>query len=257
MEISPISQNRFQRILAILNERERVNVLELSEALSVSPVTVRRDLDKLNRLGLLERIHGGAVASKRRPLEVPFEKKGQVSISEKQAIAQYAASLVRPGDTIFLNSGTTTQRVVQHLKGVPVRVVTNNSATAYMELDPAVELILIGGEYRSQSSSLVGDIALSNLSSIYCSHAFLGVNGVCPEKGLTSAVYQETSINRIMIDHTQERVVVLADSTKVGKVSTFFSAPVNAMHTLITDCHCPEHHVARFVETGVEVYRTP
>lgn len=105
MEINTISHNRFQRILEIFDCKSRVNVSELSETLHVSPVTVRRDLDKLNDMGLVERIHGGAVAAQRRPSEVPFREKARASVQEKKAIAKMAASLVRDGDSIFFNGG--------------------------------------------------------------------------------------------------------------------------------------------------------
>jgi DeoR family fructose operon transcriptional repressor len=256
MASSSIVNNRRMRILDILNERKSAKVAELSSELEVSLVTVRRDLDYLYGKGFLVRRHGGALPIRASADSVPekkLEEKDDINIEEKSAIAERAAREVKDGDTLFMNSGSTVLLFLRALKGKRVKVITNNAAAIMAEHDPGIELLILGGEYREQSRSLVGEFALSTIKNIYSGCSFLGTNGLSLERGLTTSVYQECGINQAMIANTHERVIVLADYSKMGKVSNFVSAPLSSVDVVITDDKCPEDFRKGLEDLGIEV----
>ncbi len=256
MASSSIVNNRRIRILDILNERRAAKVEELSAELAVSPVTVRRDLDYLCKKGFLVRRHGGALPVSTGVDGVPekkLEEKDVINMEEKTRIAERAAQMVREGDTLFLNSGSTILSFIRALKNRRVKVITNNAAAIMVEHDLGIELLILGGEYREQSRSLVGEFTLNTIRNIYSGYTFLGTNGLSLERGLTTSVYQECSINQAMIANTHEKVVVLADYSKMGKVSNFVSSPLSSVDIVITDDKCPEQFRAGLENLGIEV----
>jgi len=256
MASSSIVNNRRMRILDILNERRSAKVEELSVDLGVSLVTVRRDLDYLYGKGFLVRRHGGALPVIDCADELPEKKldeKDDINIEEKTAIAERAAQLVNDGDTLFMNSGSTILLFIRALKGKRVKIITNNAAAIMTEHDPAIELMILGGEYREQSRSLVGEFALNTIRNIYSGRTFLGTNGISLERGLTTSVYQECSINQAMIANTHEKVVVLADYSKMGKISNFVSSPLSSIDIVITDDKCPAQFREGLEALGIEV----
>jgi len=156
---------------------------------------------------------------------------------QKEAIGRAAAVLVEDGDTVFVNSGSTSYQVIRFLKGrKDVRIITNNAAAvADFGGKLGVELILTGGVYRHQSNCLIGDFAVSTISQIIASKIIMGVDGLCFEAGLTSPVYQEAGITRVMIDRTQGPVICVADTSKIGKVTNFVTASLSKVDILVTD----------------------
>ncbi len=256
MASGSIVYDRQMRILDILQERGGARVEELSEALAVSQVTVRRDLDFLFQKGLLVRKHGGAAPLSPQPDLLPERKlidKGITNIAEKKKIAERAAQLVHDEDILFMNSGSTTLFFLRALTHKKLKIITNNAAVIAAERDPSIELMVLGGEYRDQSQSLVGELALNTLRDIYSSNTILGTNGLSLERGLTTSVYQECSINQAMIRNTHGKVIVLADFSKMGKVSNFVSSPLSSVHIVVTDDKCPEDFRRRLEELGIEV----
>ncbi len=276
MASSSIVRNRRDRILGILERRRGVSVDELSEELSVSLVTVRRDLDFLDREGVLIRKHGGAQPATNlaaTPLMIPFqnpveaetkpltdvlpetklEEKDNVNMEEKARIAERAARMLRDGDIIFTNSGSTILSFIAAIGSTRVKVITNNAAAITLKRDPGMELIILGGAYREQSRSFVGEFALNTIKDIYSRYTFLGVNGLSLERGLMTSVYQECSINQAMIANTHEKVVVLADHSKMGKVSNFVSSPLSSVDMVITDDQCPDQLRMALERLGIEV----
>lgn len=235
-----------------LYETGKVNVNELSRDFDVSPITIRRDLDQLGEDGMLDRVHGGAMIKKGNN-ELLFSEKDHTNIQEKDAIGRAAADMLVDGDTVLLNSGSTTLQVLRHIGSKKVRIITNNAAAMNVDRDPLVELIIVGGEHRATSHSLVGELAVLNLSQVYGSCAMLGVNGIDATGGLTSSVYQETGVNRAMIERSRGPVIVLADHTKLGVVSNFLTTSIEHIDTLITD-HKADPEVVRTLErTGLRI----
>ena len=209
-----------------------------------------RDRDKL-----LERTRGGAISISDLGFEEIFEDKDHTAKKEKSLIGKYMASLIADNETVFLNAGSTTLEVLRHLKDKKVRVVTNNAASLLLELDPNIELILLGGDYRPQSRSLVGSLTIASLQSIYSSLTVLGINGVSIKRGCTTAVQLETSVNKAMLDNSSDRVVVVADHSKMNCVSSFLTCPLNRVDLLVTDWMTPVAFCDELKAAGLNVVR--
>lgn len=252
-----ITKNRMKYIITKLRESGSIKVQDLSTELGVSAITIRRDLDKLDERGYLERTHGGAVIKREIPLEYTFKQKNTMNLAEKSAIGKVASTLIKEGDTVLVNSGSTTLELLKHIKDRHVRVLTNNASAVTVDLDPKIELILIGGEYNRNSSALIGELAQIGLSRVYSSITVLGVNGIDVENGLTSSVYHETSINKMMIQRTQGPVIVVADHTKIGLITNFMTAPITDINTIVTDEHVDPEYVDMFRQIGIDILIAP
>ena len=243
------------RIMELLKARGMVSVDELSLDLDVSAVTIRRDLEALDNKGLLTRTHGGATVLRTLSQALPerrFHEKDVLNVIEKRRIAEKAMDLIKEDEIIFMNSGSTVLFFLRALNK-RVRIITNNAAALECERDSRVELMLLGGEYREQSRSLVGEIAQNIIHDIFSSHTVLGTNGLDLDKGLTTSAYQESSINRAMIRNTHGKVIVLADSSKLGHVSNFVSASLDSIDVVITDNACPQDILKGLEAQGIEV----
>ena len=246
---------RRMQILEEVRSRGVVSVEELSESLGVSHITIRRDLDRLSREGSLLRRHGGAapVGEEGSVPEKLLSEKDVLNIEAKNRIAAAAAALVADDEIIFMNSGSTTLCFLRALAGRRVKVITNNVASLTVPYSPGVELMILGGEYREQSQSLVGEFALSAIRNIYADHTFLGTNGLSLERGLTTSVYQECSVNQAMIEHTHGKIVVLADSSKMAKVANFVSSTLSKVDIVVTDMNCPEGFRKDLATLGIQI----
>ncbi|MDR1709729.1 MAG: DeoR/GlpR family DNA-binding transcription regulator [Candidatus Accumulibacter sp.] len=250
-----IGNYRHRKILEMLCQRQSVSADELAAEFGVSKITIRRDLDTLAGENLLERTRGGAVLASGLRLEELFDRKDHLSKREKGLIGRYAASLVGENETVFVNAGSTTLEVIRHLRGKKARIVTNNAACFSLDIDPEQELILLGGDYRAPSKSLVGEMTLAGLRNIFSSVTFLGINGVSIKKGCTSAVHQETAVNRAMIENSSGKVIVVADHTKMNCVSSFLTCPLGRIDMIVTDRLAPPAFCQEIEEQGVCVVR--
>lgn len=247
---------RRDRIVELLSRKGKVSVEELSAELGVSEVTVRRDLALLQESGMLTRRHGEALVLPSSPEILPekeLAEKDAINMNEKRRIAEAAVSLVSADDILFMNSGSTILCLMRAIRGLSLRVITNNAAAIDERLDPSIDLMMLGGEYREQSRSLVGEFALNTLRDIWSSHTFLGTNGVSLERGLTTSVYQECSVNQAMIRNTHGKVIVLADFSKMDKVANFVSSPLSSVDVIVTDDKCPPAFAQRLRDAGIEV----
>jgi DeoR family transcriptional regulator, fructose operon transcriptional repressor len=248
----PLPAERHRRIQEFLQEHRAVRVSTLADLLGVSEVTIRRDLEELERRGLLERTHGGAILAQRIAREPLYVEAVSHHPAEKQRIGAAAARLATEGDTVFLNGGTTTLEVVRHL-GPHVRVVTNHVGAALEAGDRDIELIVVGGEYRFASNSCVGDLATRTLRGIFATRSFIGVEGLSLRSGLTTPALAEAELARVMIEQTHGQVVVVADSSKVGTVADFSIAPIEAMTILVTDSGLDDEFGKELTGLGVRV----
>lgn len=248
----PLPAERHRRIQELLQERRAARVSTLAELLGVSEVTVRRDLEDLERRGLLERTHGGAILAQRMEREPLYVEAASSHPVEKQRIGAAAARLATEGDTVLLNGGTTTLEVIRHL-GPHVRVVTNHVGAALGAGDRGMELILVGGEYRFASNSCVGELATRTLRGIFATRSFIGVEGLGVRSGLTTPAIAEAEIARVMMEQTHGPVVVVADSSKIGTVADFSIAPIEAATTLVTDSGLDDEFRAELTRIGIRV----
>lgn len=248
-----VGNYRHRKILEILYRKTTVSADELADEFGVSKITIRRDLDTLAADNLLERTRGGAFVSSRHRMEEVFEEKDSAAKREKILIGKYAASLAQENDTIFLNAGSTTLEVLRHLGGRKVKVVTNNAAATNLDLSPDVELIMLGGEYRHLSRSLIGELTLMGIRHAFSSLTILGINGISLTKGCTSAVYQETTVNGAMIENSNSQVIIVADHSKMNAVSSFLTCPLSRIDLVVTDWMSPPSFLDELREAGVKV----
>lgn len=233
-----LAAERRRAILAALQSGGAVRVSDLASSLSVSEMTVRRDLDVLDSQDLLHKVHGGAVTRHHRGEEPRSSEKAGHRRPEKIAIAQAAAGLVADGMTIAVGAGTTTAELARILRGRAAITVITNSLTAFDVLtdsdDGAGPITYLSGGVRTPSDALVGPIADSALASFRVDATFLGVHGFDVYAGLTSPNVAEAQTNRTLIE-IAATLVVLADHTKYGEVGTNVFARLDQVHTLVTD----------------------
>jgi DeoR/GlpR family transcriptional regulator of sugar metabolism len=233
-----LAGQRQQLIVEEIRRRGGVRVSELTELLSVSDMTIRRDLDVLAASGLIDKVHGGATARGIPSTEEPgFEAKSHRQLDEKEQIARAAAQLVKPGEAIGLTAGTTTWRLAHHLLQVPqLTVVTNSIQVAnvlHREQRPDLTVVLTGG-VRTPSDALVGPIAVAALRSLHVDVLFMGVHGMTADAGFTTPNLLEGEADQALIA-SAERVVVVADHTKWGVRGLSRIASLDAAHGLVSD----------------------
>ncbi len=238
-----LARLRRRQILEVLQASGGVRLTELSEALSVSEMTIRRDLDSLQKDGLIERVHGGAVLSQVGAEEPGFEEKVLREQREKAAIAERAAELVKPGSAVALSAGTTTWALASRLSNCEGLTVVTNSMNVWNEFQRAggkgTTVILTGGEFRTPSDALVGATADASIRSLYFDVLFLGVHGLDPVAGLTTPNISEAETNRTFISRCR-RLVVVADHTKWRTTSLCTMANLSDVDTLVTDDGLPD-----------------
>jgi DeoR family transcriptional regulator of aga operon len=227
---------RRQHVLALIQKEGRVLVSELSDALGISRITIRKDLDHLEARGLLQRSHGGALAPQGGALADPsLQEKESHRLREKQRIAEAAVGLVKDGQCILLDSGTTTTAIARALRGLSNLTIVTNAVNIAGELAATnFDVLLTGGMLRKNSFSLVGPLAEDMLREIHADILFLGVDGFDPTIGITTPNVLESRVNRIMVQ-ASTRVVAVCDSSKFNHRSLALIVPPSSIHTVITD----------------------
>lgn len=232
-----IPAERRARILEFLKGKGIVRVDELSNSLNVSVITIRRDLSSMEEEGLLERTHGGAISTNLQIKEPSYLDKDRKNIPSKQAIARKTVSFLCEGETIFLNSGSTTSLVMKELVSVPgLTIITNNvGALSAVKIRPDSELIITGGTLRHGTSCLVGEEVLNRLHKVHPTTSIIGVDGISFKRGLTSHNTHEAAVSRKMIDQTRGQVIVVADASKLGALSQHYIGELSEIDILITN----------------------
>ncbi|MEU1348603.1 DeoR/GlpR family DNA-binding transcription regulator [Streptomyces sp. NPDC005775] len=241
-----LAEQRRALILDEVRRRGGVRVNELTRKLSVSDMTVRRDLDALARQGVIEKVHGGAVPVVEASTHEPgFEAKSALELTAKEDIARAAAAMAVPGSAIALSGGTTTFALAQQLLDVPdLTVVTNSVRVADVfhaaqrpgspGTRPGAATVVLTGGVRTPSDSLVGPVADRAIASLHFDVLFLGVHGISVEGGLSTPNLAEAETNRRFVQSAR-RVVVVADHTKWGTVGLSSFATLDQVHTFVTD----------------------
>ena len=247
--------SRQVKIMELLKKDGFVKVEELSQMLNVSLLTIRRDLDRMEEYGLLQRTHGGALFVQQRRVELSYSRKGELHKEDKAAIGKRAASLVEEGDLVFINSGSTAYHVIMNLAGRSnIKIVTNNvAAVVDLEPDAGIDIILTGGDYRAESHCLVGSYAEVLLKGICANKAIVGADGISLGLGITSPVAREASITAKMLERTNGQIIVIADHSKIGVVSNFVITPMNNVDILVTNGSPEDLDVEEFRKHGVKV----
>jgi DeoR family transcriptional regulator of aga operon len=256
---------RRNALLELLGSTEQLSVEEAAQRLDVSPATIRRDFDELSQQQLLVRTRGGARVSAV-TYELPLRYKAAARAEEKSRIAAAAAALVEPGMMVGLNGGTTTTEVARaialrlgQLPGVPdtdaVTLVTNALNIAHeLTIRPDVKVVLTGGVARARSYELVGPLAPLVLGELSLDVTLLGVDGIDARQGASARNEAEAGINKILVERA-ERVIVVADATKVGQRAFARICGLDAVDTLVTDRSATDAQLEPFEAAGVEVIR--
>ncbi len=252
---SLLPAERRQRILELLRQDFAIRGSRLSERLGVSEMTIRRDLDALERAGLVERIHGGAVSRQER-VAGKFQYKSAVKENphEKKRIARKAASMIEPHDTIFIGEGTTAAQMIRYAApGMPFTVFSNNLGLAAEMEGCSAELVLLAGTYNPATHSVAGPLTMEMIRQVNAGKVFLGADGLSLSAGLTTADLEMAVIERSMIRHTRGQVIVMADHPKFGRVAELSVAPLKQVDVLITDRKIPEDFQKGLHKAGVRV----
>ncbi|MGV3588958.1 MAG: DeoR/GlpR family DNA-binding transcription regulator [Adhaeribacter sp.] len=245
---------RHQHILNILQQEGQVNVLDLCDELSVSSVTIRKDLKLLEDKGLLFRTHGGATQHNPYTIDKSVNEKESIQAAEKARIASAAAKLVEPNDSILIASGTTVLALAKNIKPKNNLTVITSALPVALELirHPEIEVLQLGGLLRRNSSSVTGPYSEIILADFSCSKLYLGVDGIDLEFGLTTTNVMEAHLNRQMIKVCQ-KTIVLADSSKFGKRGFGRICGFDDIDQIITDKGISDHIIQALEGMGVKV----
>lgn len=245
---------RQKQILSLLTQQGRLSVAEIVEQFSISEATARRDLETLASLGKARRVHGGVIAIEQAPPELPILERESQQSEEKVRIGRAAASLVGNHETIFLGSGTTVLEIARNLRDRKNLTVITNSLPVLNVLAGLKEIAVIslGGMLRESELSFIGHITEQALSEVRVDKVFMGTRGLSLEHGLTNDYLQETLTDRAILKIGRE-VVIVADHSKVNRVSTVLLAPFNSMHTFVTDAKVDKKFVQALKREGIQV----
>lgn len=246
------AEERKNKIAEMIKSGQSVKVSDLAKMFKVSESTIRRDLNELETMGAIIRTHGGAVNSINTNFEPSFIEKQDRYLFEKDYIGKVAAKLIKDGDTIILDAGTTTQYIARYITAKNVTIITNsvNLASELSNRDD-IEVIVTGGIIRPKTKAMVGFIAENTLRQFRVDKAFVGANGVSIKYGVTTPSSMEASVKRAMMENAKE-VFLAVDSSKFDEVTFSLICPVSRLNYIITNQIDDEERI-KFKKLGVEV----
>jgi DeoR family transcriptional regulator of aga operon len=249
------SQRRLQ-ISELVRLQGSVQVATLADRFGVSVQTVRKDLRYLAERGVIARAYGGAIDSGvigAPPAEPNYEAKRTPHREEKRRIGARAAALIKPGDTVVLDSGTTGIQLAEALPDIDVTVVTNDfGVLSALAPKGNINLVMLGGELRRRNMAFYGGLTVEALDALHVDMLFLGVDGFDLVRGITTHYEPEAMLNRKMVEAARV-VICITDSSKFGKVCLHRIIPVTALDMLITDTGAPEEIAEASQQLGFEM----
>ena len=252
-ETATLAPERLDKIRSILKNRRVVRVDELSSELGVSTATVRRDLAELDRVGHIRKVHGGAVGLEGRLEEPLFDDKASIAAREKQAIAKCALDTIQPNDSIYLDGGSTVLALAYLLISYSALTVATNSLRVAGALSGAgPRVLLVGGNLRRLSQTFVGPLTEPLIERLHFDKAFMGTMGLSSQDGMTTTDPAEAFTKKLVMKHA-EHVFILADSSKMDKVTFAHAGDVRQIGTLITDGGISAPFKRKFKNCGVNV----
>lgn len=255
MNPKALAPRRWDDLRTLIRDCGVIRIEDLCRELKVSPATVRRDLDQLEQSGAIRRVHGGAVSVESRLDEPVFADKTSLAAREKRRIAEAALAFVGPGDTIYLDGGSTVLELARLLRDrTNLTVVTNSLHAAHELSGRGPRLILIGGELRRLSQTLVGPLTRLGLHELHLDKAFMGTIGFTLKEGLTTTDPGEAFTKELVLGQARQ-VVVLADSSKAGKISFARAGGWDKVQVLITDERLEKNFAKELVKTGIKIIR--
>ena len=246
-------KDRMERIMEILSRKGYQSVNELAAELNVSDMTVRRYLDRLEERELIKRTHGGAFAGQEM-IEVDFRIRETVRREQKEAIGRAAFSMIQPGESVFIDAGTTAAFLAYAINDTKrITVVTNSLVVAQaLENKTNVQCILLGGTVHGATHSLVGQITEEELARFRFNRAFMGTSAIDLSEGLSQSTFEEIPIKRKAARQAAQ-VVVLADSSKFARQVTFLFMGLNEVKAVVTDSDLAPADAQSMREKGIDV----
>ena len=241
--------SRQQTILQLVIDKGRMSVSELAKMTGVSEVTIRQDLNLLEKQSYLRRTHGFAV-----PLDSEdVETRMMNNFALKRELADFAASLVRPGETVFIENGSSNALLARALATQPdITIITVSSYIAHLLKETPGEVILLGGIYQKKSESMVGPLTRQYIQQVHFSKAFIGIDGWQPETGFTGRDMMRADIVNAVLEKGSE-AIVLTDSSKFGAIHPYPLGPMNQFNRVITDDNLSTEKQLQLEQAGLTV----
>ena len=230
------SSDRHAQLIGLLKQRGYCSVVEMSQVLNVSPMTIRRDLHILHEKQILEVTYGGARFNTSKRSEPDFDIRTHEHLAEKQAIGKLAAELfIEEGDVVGIDSGSTTLEIVRNLPNIPLTIVTHSLAAAnVVAQNRRYSLIMLGGVLQHEANCLCGPQAIAALQTLYINKLFLSTSGLLPPDGLSCNNMLDAQVKQALISSSRQ-IILCMDSSKVGKAYLARFATFDVLNTLITD----------------------
>lgn len=246
-------EERIRGIMKILNKENRVLITELCKIYSTTPVTIRKDLDLLEKEGMLKRTHGGAILYKPLFHGLALNEKEKLHAEEKERIANEAIKMINEGDVVILDSGSTTTQLAKKMKDLKgITVITNAINIAFELANSELEIILTGGSLQKNSSTLIGPFAEEILRKISADKLFHGVDGIDYEIGLTTPNITEANTSHVMMQRASENIL-LVDSSKFDRRSLGVICQIKDINKIITTKKMDKMEIKKLEDLGVEV----
>lgn len=240
--------------MALIREDGHAKVNQLSKIFKVTEVTIRQDLEKLEKEGLVEREHGGAFLKNVGSQVKSITLQNQDFMAEKEAIAQKALDFIKDGDTIILDSGSTTTEIAKIMTGYTNLTVITNALNIALILgaDPGITVVVTGGEFKAPTLSLTGQKAADFFENLHVDKLFLATAGITLKSGLTYPSISDICVKRAMIE-SANTVYLVADSSKIGKSSFASLGALSLIDFLITDSKIKEKEMIQLKEHDIKV----
>lgn len=216
-----LSKERYKLILELLNEKKSITVNELVKTLKFSESTVRRDLNALDKMNKLQKVHGGAVVLEKYfyTEEYGVKIKGKINMNEKKRIAKYAAELIKDGDFVFIDAGTTTEAMIEFIKAKRVKFVTNGINHGKKLATLGYDVYLLGGTLKVNTEAIVGSFAVESLRKYNFTKGFFGTNAISEDSGFSTPDFEEAIVKEEALKRCIKSYI-LADSSKFNKKSS-------------------------------------
>jgi len=248
------ANHRREKIFELIEEDGSAKVVELAKIFKVTEPTIRQDLEKLEKDGLVSREHGGAYLKNIESQVRNFSLANQQNIDKKEKIAQKCLEFIESGDSIILDSGSTTTEIAKKLKGFKnLRVITNALNIAMMlGSEPGIELVVTGGEFKPPTLSLTGQKAADFFKGINVQKLFLATAGLSLKSGLTYPSISDLVVKKAMIE-AAETTYLVADSTKIGKSAFASLGALSLIDFIITDAYLEDKHREVFRQNEIEL----
>lgn len=247
-------EKRKSIIISKIESGGSVDIIELAEMLNVSEMTIRRDLDILEKMGVVRRVHGGAVSARGRSYEPPLLMRNTQNIQAKEMIARFAADLIEEGDCIALDVGSTTMEIARFLVDRQnLTVITPSLNIANLLVNQVgIRVIVTGGVLRFGEASMIGELAQNAFSNLYVDKLILAVGGIDAQAGLTEYNWDDTLVKKAMLNCAKQ-VIAVSDASKYGQIAFARIAGFSAIHILVTDQNPPDEIQEKLIEAGVDI----